>query len=84
MDTEQLLESFEFRFQASGVRQPGRTAEELIAHVFKCHSAEVHQREIPEPPSSGQMMSIIRELEKHAERIENGESPQDVLNCLDF
>ena len=84
MDSDQLLESFEFRFKASGVREPGRTAQELIAHVFKCHPADVHHRETPHPPSSGQMMSIIRELEAHAERIENGEPPQEVLNCLDF
>lgn len=84
MDTEQLLESFEYRFTASGVRSPGRVAEELVAHVFQCHPAKVHNNELPDPPSSGQLMAIIRELESHAERIENGESPQDVLNCLDF
>lgn len=84
MDIDELIESFEFRFKASGIREPGRTAEELVAYVFKRHPAEVHQSEIPKPLSSGQMMQIIRELEAHAERIENGESPQDVLNCLDF
>ena len=84
MQTDQLLESFEYRFAASGVRKPGRTAEELIAHVFKCHPANVHHRETPTPPSSGQIMAMIRELEAHAERIENGESPQEVLNGFDF
>lgn len=84
MDTEQLLESFEFRFKASGIRKPDRVAEELVAHVFNCHSKEVHQIAPPTPPSSGQMMAIIRELETHAERIENGESPQEVLGCPDF
>lgn len=84
MDTEQLLESFDFRFKASGIRQPARTAEALLAHVLKCHPAEVHDRELPHPPSSGQLVAMIRELEAHAQRIENGESPQDVLNCLDF
>ena len=84
MDTPQLLESFEFRFRAAGVRKPERTAEELLAHVFKCHPAQVHDRELPHPPSSGQTMQLIRELERHAELIENGKSPQEVLNCLDF
>lgn len=69
---------------ASGIREPGRTAEEFVAHLFKGHPAEVHHREPLTPPSSGQMVALIRELETHAERIENGESPQDVLNCLDF
>jgi hypothetical protein len=84
MDTDELIESFEFRFKASGIREPGRTAEELVAHVLQCHPAEVHDRELPHPLSSGQLMQMIRELEAHAERIENGESPQEVLNCLDF
>lgn len=84
MDTEQLLESFAFRFSASGVREPERTAEELLAHVFGCRIDEVHEGKTPNPPSSGQMMAMIRELETLAVRIENGESPQDVLNCLDF
>lgn len=84
MDAEQLLESFEYRFVASGVRKPTRTAEELLAYVFRCRTTEVHQGETPNPPSSGQMLAIIRELETLAVRIENGESPQKVLNCPDF
>jgi len=84
MDTDELIESFEYRFRASGVRKPVRVAEELIAHVFNCLPAELHGSETPDPPSSGQMMEIIRELESLAVRIENGEEPQAVLNCLDF
>jgi hypothetical protein len=84
MDTEQLFESFQFRFTAAGIREPGRTAEELLAHVFHCPVSAVHQSRVPEPLSSGQQMAIIRALEACATRIENGESPQEVLNCLDF
>lgn len=84
MDSEQLLESFRFRFAASGVREPARTAEELLAHVFHCDRQAIHSQPTPEPPSSGQLMATIRELEGLAERIESGESPQDVLGCLDF
>jgi len=84
MDSEQLLESFRFRFAASGVREPTRTAEELLAHIFHCTRQEIHQESVSEPPSSGQLMSTIRQLEELAERIESGESPQEVLGCLDF
>ena len=84
MDAEQLLDSFTYRFAASGVRKPARTAEELLAYVFQCHPAELHGSETPDPPSSGQMMAMIREMEDLAVRIENGEPPQDALNCLDY
>lgn len=84
MDCEQLLESFQYRFAASGVREPTRTAEELLAFVFECPRDQLHENHFPEPPSSGQMMEIIRTLEKLAVRIESGESPQEVLGCLDF
>jgi hypothetical protein len=85
MDIDQLLESFTFRFTASGVRKPERTAEELLSHVLGCGPKETHQPDpVPAPLSSGQQMAIIRELETFAERIENGESPQEVLGCLDF
>lgn len=84
MDIDQLLDSFTYRFSASGVRKPERTAAELLAHVFGCHHTEVHDRSAPNPPSSGQMMETIRQLEALAVRIENGESPQEVLGCLDF
>jgi len=84
MDSEQLLESFDFRFRASGVREPTRAAEELLAHVFQCRAEQIHHCETPHPPSSGQMMAMIRQLEELAGRIESGESPQDVLGCVDF
>lgn len=84
MDSEQLLESFEFRFKASGVREPTLTAEALLAHVFHRNTKEVHDGETPHPPSSGQMMQIIRQLEEFAEKIEAGESPQELLGCVDF
>lgn len=82
MDTEHLLESFAFRFAAAGVRSPERTSEELLAYVFNCRTKDAHHH--PAPLSSGQQLAIIRQLEQLASRIENGESPQDVLNCLDF
>ncbi|MGE4488246.1 MAG: hypothetical protein AB7E95_01730 [Kiritimatiellales bacterium] len=84
MDSEQLLESFTYRFSASGVREPKRTSEELLAHVFGCSVREVHNRPTPNPLSSGTKMAMIRQLEALAERIESGESPQEVLNCVDF
>ncbi|MBM4152129.1 MAG: hypothetical protein FJ220_01225 [Kiritimatiellaceae bacterium] len=84
METNQLLESFAFRFSAAGIREPERTAEELLAHVLHCRSCVHHHRAIPEPKSSGQTMAIIRRLEELSVRIENGESPQEVLGCVDF
>jgi hypothetical protein len=84
MDAEQLFESFQYRFAAAEVREPGRTAEELLAHVFHCPARSVHHGIAPVLPSSGQQMALIRQLEQLATRIETGESPQDVLNCLDF
>lgn len=82
MDINQLLESFAFRFDAAGIREPERVGQELLAHVFCCRTNEL--RSHPAPLSSGQQLAIIRQLEQLASRIENGESPQDVLNCLDF
>lgn len=76
-DCAQLLESFEFRFAASDVREPIRTAEELLAHGFKCHRNELKNSPFPDPPSSGRMMEIIRQLEELAVRIENGEDPPE-------
>ena len=83
MDTEQLVDSFKFRFAAGGMREPQRTAEELVAHVLGCSRSELG-KQLPDPPSSGQQMELILQFEKLAERIEGGESPQDVLNCPDF
>lgn len=84
IDADQLLESFEFRFTASGVRKPKRTAEELLAHVFGCSRKEVHTHEMPEPLSSGKKIEMIRQMEDFAVRIEEGEAPQAVLGCLDY
>jgi len=84
MQSNQLLDSFTYRFAASGVRKPERTAEELLAYVFKCPVSEVHQGSTPDPPSSGQIIKLIHTLEELAVRIENGEDPQAVLECPDF
>lgn len=84
MDSEQLLDSFVFRFKAAGIREPQRTAEELMAYVLGCSRSEAHNGETPHPPSSGQMMELILQFEKLAERLEAGETPQEVLNCPDF
>lgn len=84
MDSNQLLESFSYRFAASGVRKPGHVAKELLAHVFDYRTQKLHNGQTPTPPSSGQMMAIIRQLDVLAERIENGEDPPAVLNCPDF
>ncbi len=84
MDSEQLLDSFQYRFAAAGVREPTRTAEELLARVFHCTTGEIHHRPVPEPLSSGQLMALIRQMEELAARIESGEDAQAVLNCPDF
>lgn len=84
MDIDQLLESFTFRFAASGIRKPERTAEELLAYVLGCHHQELQNLPVLNIPSSGQAMAIIRQLESLAEQIEAGRSPQEVLDCLDF
>lgn len=73
-----LVESFEFRFAASGVDNPKRVAEELLAHVFGCKPLEIYLRNTPLPPE------FSHTLEKLAMRIEAGEPLQYVVGHVDF
>lgn len=66
------------RFQAAGIDNARRTAEELIAHVLGCGPLEVYLRD--EPPSAEQ----LKTLEQFARRIESGEPLQYVIGHVDF
>lgn len=84
MDIDQLIESLEFRFAASGVDNAKRVAEELLAHVFKCKPLEIYTGATPENPTVSEQLDIIKRLEPLAERIENGEPLQYVVGHVDF
>jgi release factor glutamine methyltransferase len=84
MDVEQLVESFHFRFQAAGIDNPKRVAEELLSHVFNCKPLEIYTGAAPEANSMAEQFKIISKLEPLAERIENGEPLQYVIGHVDF
>jgi len=84
MEADQLIESFEFRFAAAGVRKPKRVSEELLAYVFGCRPPDLHSGDFPVPAVLPEKFAIIRKLEELAVRIENGEEPQAVIGCVDF
>ena len=84
MEIDQLVESFEFRFQASGVENAKRVAEELLAHVLECKPLEIYTGVANIVNSTAQKFEIIQKLEPLAERIEQGEPLQYVLGNVDF
>ncbi|VGO11554.1 Release factor glutamine methyltransferase [Pontiella desulfatans] len=84
MEIDQLVESFAFRFKASGVDNAKRVAEELLAHVFECRPLEIYTGKPPEARSTAEQFKIISRLEPLAERIENGEPLQYVVGHVDF
>ncbi|VGO21226.1 peptide chain release factor N(5)-glutamine methyltransferase [Pontiella sulfatireligans] len=84
MNITQLVESFEFRFKASGVDNPKRVAEEMIAHVFSCRPLEIYTGAAPQASTTAEKFDIIRKLEPLAERIEKGEPLQYVVGHVDF
>lgn len=84
MEIDQLVESFEFRFRASGVDNAKRVAEELIAHVLDCKPLEIYTGAANIVNSAAQKFEIIQKLEPLAERIEQGEPLQYVLGYVDF
>jgi release factor glutamine methyltransferase len=84
MDIDQLVESFEFRFKASGIDNAKRVAEELLAHVFECKPLEIYTGGASGIATLSQQFEVIRKLEPMAERIENGEPLQYVLGCVEF
>ncbi len=84
MNISQLIESFEFRFQAAGVDNAKRVAEELLAHVFECRPLEIYTDKAPAAASTAEQFRIISKLEPLAERIENGEPLQYVIGHVDF
>jgi release factor glutamine methyltransferase len=84
MDIEQLISSFEFRFDASGIDNARRVTEELLAHVFQCKPLEIYTGAASGFKSSSEQFEIIRKLEPMAERIEKGEPLQYVIGNVDF
>lgn len=77
MEVNQLVESLELRFQAAGVDNARRVAEELLAHVFGCRPLEIYTERVPDT-------WVTSKIEPLAERIENGEPLQYVIGCVDF
>jgi len=78
MDIGQLVESFEFRFQAAGVDNAKRVAEELLAHALDCRPLEIYLLDKPFSEDDN------RQLETMAARIEAGEPLQYVIGHTDF
>ncbi len=84
MEIDQLIESMEFRFAASGVDNAKRVAEELLAHVLHCKPLEIYTGAVPQHATTLEKLQIIKQLEPMAERIENGEPLQYVVGHVDF
>lgn len=84
MEIDQLIESFEFRFAASGVDNAKRVAEELLAHVLQCKPLEIYTGAISQHTTTSEKMELIKQLEPLAVRIENGEPLQYVIGHVDF
>lgn len=84
MNIDQLVESFEFRFNAAGVDNAKRVAEELLAHVFNCKPLEIYTGRAPTSASNDEQFQLIAKLEPLAERIEKGEPLQYVVGDVDF
>ncbi len=84
MDIQQLVESFEFRFEAAGVDNARRVSEELLAHIFNCKPLGIYTGAVPANPTTSEKFEILQRLEPLAERIENGEPLQYVIGHVDF
>ncbi|MDZ8119664.1 peptide chain release factor N(5)-glutamine methyltransferase [Pontiella agarivorans] len=84
MDIDQLVESLEFRFNASGVDNAKRVTEELLAYIFRCKPLEIYTGGADGIITPVQQFEVIRQLEPLAKRIENGEPLQYVLGSAEF
>ncbi|WP_372795351.1 peptide chain release factor N(5)-glutamine methyltransferase [Pontiella sp.] len=84
MDIDQLVESFEFRFNSAGVDNAKRVVEEMLAHVFNCRPMEIYTGGASTVVTPSQQFDVIRKIEPLAERIENGEPLQYVLGAVEF
>ncbi|MDF7801655.1 peptide chain release factor N(5)-glutamine methyltransferase [Pontiellaceae bacterium B1224] len=84
MDIDQLIESFEFRFQAAGVDNAKRVTEELLAHALNCRPMEIYTGAASSIVNITQQFELIRKLEPLAVRIESGEPLQYVIGHVDF
>ena len=84
MEVNQLIESFEFRFQAAGVDNARRVTEELLAEVLNCKPLEIYTGAASDIVSSTQKRDLMNKLEPMAARIENGEPLQYVIGHVDF
>lgn len=84
MEIDQLIESLQFRFAASGVDNAKRVAEELLADVFHCKPLEIYTGSIPQLTTTAEKIEIIKRIEPMAERIERGEPLQYVIGHVNF
>ncbi|QBG47745.1 peptide chain release factor N(5)-glutamine methyltransferase [Verrucomicrobia bacterium S94] len=84
MDIDQLIESLEFRFKASGVDNARRVTEELLASVFQCKPLEIYTGAAAGVVTPTQQFEVIRKVEPLAKRIENGEPLQYVIGSTEF
>jgi release factor glutamine methyltransferase len=83
MEVSRLVESLASRFVASGVDNPKRVAEELIAHVFQCRPLEIYTGAIPTDAATAQE-ELTEKLEPLARRIEEGEPLHYVIGSTEF
>lgn len=84
MDIDQLVESLEFRFKASGIDNAKRVTEELLASIFQCKPLEIYTGGAAGIITQTQQFEVIRKVEPLAERIENGEPLQYVVGSTEF
>ncbi|MDF7823749.1 peptide chain release factor N(5)-glutamine methyltransferase [Pontiellaceae bacterium B12227] len=84
MEVDQLIESFEFRFQAAGVDNARRVAEELLAEVLNCKPLEIYTGAAAHLVTTAEQFKVIKMLEPMAKRVEQGEPLQYVIGHVDF
>lgn len=84
MDIAQLIEAFEFRFNAAGIDNAKRVTEELLAYGLECSPMEIYTGGAVGMVSTAQQFDLLSKLEPLAERIVNGEPLQYVIGHVDF
>lgn len=84
MEIDQLIDSLEFRFQAAGVDNAKRVAEELLAEVLNCKPLEIYTGAAAGIVTTTQKFEVIKNLEPLVVRIEQGEPLQYVIGHVDF
>ncbi len=84
MDVDQLIDSLEFRFNAAGVDNAKRAAEELLASILKCSPMEIYTNGTSSISAPAKQFELIRKLEPMANRVESGEPLQYVIGNVEF